>query len=102
AVRLRPERGQAAAEHLGRGAQLHVGLQADQRLIALHRLGERNQRLGACRHAPSPFALASSGWPQRSVKAASAAAATRYSRSSASAGAITCSPTGSPSSAASP
>ena len=36
------------------------------------------------------------------MKAASAAAATRYSRSSASAGAITCSPTGRPSSGASP
>ena len=49
-----------------------------------------------------PSRSASSGPPQRPVKAASAAAATRYSRSSASAGAITCRPTGSPSSAASP
>ena len=50
----------------------------------------------------SPFASASSGCPRRSVNAASTAAATRYSRSSASGGAITCRPVGRPSSGASP
>ena len=58
------EGGRAGAEHLGPGAQLHVGLQADHRLVALHRLGERDQRVGHVM-VYSPFASASSGWPQR-------------------------------------
>ena len=50
AVWFGPEDGRAAAEHLGPGAQLHVGLQADHRLVALHRLGIRDQRFCVCCH----------------------------------------------------
>ena len=41
AVGFGAEGGRAGAEHLGPGAQLHVGLQADHRFVALHRLGIR-------------------------------------------------------------
>src|SRR6202020_2790632 len=49
-----------------------------------------------------PRIASSSGPPRRRVSAASTAAATRYTRSSARTGAMICSPTGRPSSGASP
>ncbi len=56
----------------------------------------------AARHQASPFASFSSGYPRRASRAASTAAPTRYIRSSASTGAMICSPVGRPSSGASP
>ncbi len=82
-VRLPAELDRAAAEQLGQRAQLDVRLQADRRLVTRQRLRVRHQWRGRG-HRPAPFvssssplAAASSGWPQRSVNAASAAAATR-------------------------
>src|SRR5215472_4321263 len=97
AVRLRAEGRDAPAEHLCPGAELHVRLEAEDRLVPLQRIFVRDGH-----DETSPFASVSSGCPRRAVNAASTAAATRYSRSSASGGAITWSPTGSPFSGASP
>src|SRR5262249_28721172 len=103
-VGLAAERGRAAAEQLGPGAQLDVRLQADQRIVPGHCLviGDQPRGRAGAGHQASPFAAFSSGYPLRAPRAAPPAAPTRYIRSSASTGAMICRPTGRPSSGASP
>src|SRR5690606_38451998 len=85
------------AEHLRRGAQLDVRLDAEHRLEPGERLVVVHQRRSGHFAATSSGACASSGPPQRSSRARSTAAPTRYTRSSPRTGAMICSPAGSPS-----
>src|SRR5450755_837373 len=83
-VRGGAEGRRATAEHLRRGAEFDVRLEPEHRL----ELGERVVVGG---HSAGAWSM--SGAPQRSLSATSSAAPTRYSRSSAIAGAITWKPT---------